>query len=100
MSAPEPIEVPVEVLPHGEGLDLPAYETAGAAGMDLLAGQQDRHGLTGLRSLAGLEQERIDDARNGRTVHMAFARSTTPSHRSMRPTSRQCARSVTPMPTT
>ncbi len=37
MSAPEPITVPVEVLPHGEGLDLPAYETAGAAGMDLLA---------------------------------------------------------------
>ena len=25
-------------LPHGEGLDLPAYETAGAAGMDLRAG--------------------------------------------------------------
>ena len=24
-------------LPHGEGLDLPAYETAGAAGMDLRA---------------------------------------------------------------
>ena len=37
MSAPEPIAVPVEVLPHGEGLDLPAYETDGAAGMDLLA---------------------------------------------------------------
>ena len=25
-------------LPHGEGLELPAYETAGAAGMDLRAG--------------------------------------------------------------
>ncbi|MBV1700637.1 MAG: dUTP diphosphatase [Hyphomicrobiales bacterium] len=24
-------------LPHGEGLDLPAYQTAGAAGLDLLA---------------------------------------------------------------
>ena len=24
-------------LPHGEGLDLPAYETAGSAGMDLRA---------------------------------------------------------------
>ncbi len=31
--------VPIEVrrLPHGEGLTLPAYATAGAAGMDLLA---------------------------------------------------------------
>jgi dUTP pyrophosphatase len=29
--------VPVEVLPHGEGLDLPAYATRGAAGMDLRA---------------------------------------------------------------
>jgi len=31
--------VPIEVrrLPHGEGLKLPAYATAGAAGMDLLA---------------------------------------------------------------
>ena len=32
-------DVPVLVkrLPHGEGLDLPAYATAGAAGMDVLA---------------------------------------------------------------
>ena len=29
--------LPVKVLPHGEGLPLPAYETAGAAGMDLRA---------------------------------------------------------------
>ncbi|MBX3570698.1 MAG: dUTP diphosphatase [Rhizobiaceae bacterium] len=28
-------------LPHGEGLDLPAYETAGAAGMDLRAAVPD-----------------------------------------------------------
>lgn len=28
-------------LPHGEGLDLPAYETAGAAGMDLRAAVMD-----------------------------------------------------------
>lgn len=27
----------VQVLPHGEGLDLPAYATAGSAGMDLRA---------------------------------------------------------------
>ncbi len=31
------IHVPVEVLPHGEGLALPAYETDGSAGMDLRA---------------------------------------------------------------
>ena len=31
------IIVPVTVLPHGEGLDLPAYATEGAAGCDLRA---------------------------------------------------------------
>jgi len=31
------IRVPVRILPHGEGLDLPAYATAGAAGCDLRA---------------------------------------------------------------
>lgn len=30
-------ELLVVFLPHGEGLDLPAYETAGSAGMDLRA---------------------------------------------------------------
>jgi dUTP pyrophosphatase len=36
-----PVEVPVAVmrLPHGEGLDLPAYATAGAAGMDVIAAE-------------------------------------------------------------
>jgi dUTP pyrophosphatase len=29
--------IPVHVLPHGEGLELPAYATAHAAGMDLRA---------------------------------------------------------------
>ena len=29
--------VPLRVLPHAEGLDLPAYATAGSAGMDLRA---------------------------------------------------------------
>jgi len=29
--------VPITRLPHGQGLPLPAYETAGAAGMDLRA---------------------------------------------------------------
>jgi dUTP pyrophosphatase len=31
------IVVPTTVLPHGEGLELPAYATAGAAGCDLRA---------------------------------------------------------------
>ena len=31
------IVVPVTVLPHGEGLELPTYATAGAAGCDLRA---------------------------------------------------------------
>jgi dUTP pyrophosphatase len=33
--------VPITRLPHGEGLPLPAYETAGAAGMDLRAAVPD-----------------------------------------------------------
>lgn len=33
----KPIPIDVQVLPHGEGLDLPAYQTAHAAGLDLLA---------------------------------------------------------------
>ena len=33
-------------LPHGEGLDLPAYETAGAAGMDLRAAVDSAYPLT------------------------------------------------------
>ena len=31
------LTVPVEVLPHGEGLPLPAYATVGSAGLDLAA---------------------------------------------------------------
>ena len=31
------VPIAVQRLPHGEGLDLPSYATAGAAGMDLLA---------------------------------------------------------------
>jgi dUTP pyrophosphatase len=33
-------------LPHGEGLDLPAYETKGAAGMDLRAAVEEASPLT------------------------------------------------------
>ena len=31
------ITIPIQVLPHGLGLDLPAYATPGAAGMDAVA---------------------------------------------------------------
>ena len=37
MSPPELPTIGIVRLPHGEGLDLPSYETAGAAGMDLRA---------------------------------------------------------------
>jgi len=37
MSTTANLVLPVIRLPHGEGLPLPAYETAGAAGMDLRA---------------------------------------------------------------
>ena len=33
----DPIRVPVQVLPHGEGLDLPAHATEDSAGLDLRA---------------------------------------------------------------
>ena len=38
---PSTADVPVAVmrLPHGEGLDLPAYATAGAAGMDVVSAE-------------------------------------------------------------
>lgn len=39
MSLPEPIPVPVKRLPHFAGLELPAYATSGAAGMDVLAAE-------------------------------------------------------------
>lgn len=37
------ITIPVKVLAHGLGLDLPAYATAGAAGMDLSAAVNAPH---------------------------------------------------------
>lgn len=33
----KPFEIFLEQLPHGEGLDLPSYQTEGASGMDLRA---------------------------------------------------------------
>jgi dUTP pyrophosphatase len=34
-----PVKVAVKRLPHGEGLDLPAYATSGAAGMDVVSAE-------------------------------------------------------------
>lgn len=39
MSLPDAIPVPVKRLPHFAGLELPAYATDGAAGMDVLAAE-------------------------------------------------------------
>lgn len=38
-SKPSEVAVRVKRLPHGEGLELPAYATEGAAGMDVLAAE-------------------------------------------------------------
>ena len=35
----DPVAVRIKRLPHGHGLDLPAYATAGAAGMDVLSAE-------------------------------------------------------------
>ena len=40
MSLPERVPVQVRRLPHGEGLELPRYATAGAAGMDVLSAEE------------------------------------------------------------
>ncbi|MEO6093354.1 MAG: dUTP diphosphatase [Novosphingobium sp.] len=39
MHTPDPVPVLVKRLPHFEGLELPAYATEGAAGMDVLAAE-------------------------------------------------------------
>ena len=39
MNSPNEVPVRVKRLPHGEGLDLPAYATAGAAGMDVVSAE-------------------------------------------------------------
>ncbi len=41
-----PVCIKIVQLPHGRGLPLPAYETGGAAGMDLLAAIDDDIELT------------------------------------------------------
>lgn len=35
----DPVAVKLRRLPHGQGLDLPAYATSGAAGMDVLSAE-------------------------------------------------------------
>jgi dUTP pyrophosphatase len=39
MSSSERVAVQVKRLPHGDGLELPRYATAGAAGMDVLSAE-------------------------------------------------------------
>ena len=39
MPSPNSVPLLVKRLPHGQGLDLPAYATEGAAGMDVLAAE-------------------------------------------------------------
>lgn len=39
MPSPDNVPVMVKVLPHGEGLPLPAYATEGAAGMDVVSAE-------------------------------------------------------------
>ena len=39
MPLPDSVPVRVKRLPHGEGLDLPAYATDGAAGMDVVSAE-------------------------------------------------------------
>lgn len=55
MHSPDAVPVAVKRLPHFEGLELPAYATQGAAGMDVVAAedvtllQSERHAIaTGL----------------------------------------------------
>ena len=40
MPSENSVPVAIKRLPHGEGLDLPAYATEGAAGMDVLAAEE------------------------------------------------------------
>ena len=45
-AVPDPLRVPVVVLPHGEGLDLPAHATPDDAGLDLRAAVPEGAPLT------------------------------------------------------
>ena len=39
------ITIPIQILPHGEGLEAPAYASPGAAGMDAVAAVTEPHVL-------------------------------------------------------
>jgi dUTP pyrophosphatase len=52
MHSTEPVPVMIRRLPHGEGLDLPAYATDGAAGMDVLAAEDVTLAPGGRRAVA------------------------------------------------
>lgn len=39
MTAPSPVTIRLKRLPHGDGLPLPAYATAAAAGLDVVAAE-------------------------------------------------------------
>jgi len=74
MSWPQPLVVSLEILEHGRGLDLPAYETEGAAGLDLRAAVTDPVTLapgeralvpTGIRIAVPLGYEAQVRARSG-----------------------------------
>ena len=54
----EPIDIAIKRLPHGEGLDLPRYETAGAAGMDVSAAE-DATLAPGARALIAIADPRF-----------------------------------------
>lgn len=45
MTSPAVVVVNVKQLPHGEGLPLPAYQSAGAAGLDLLAALPEKKSI-------------------------------------------------------
>ncbi len=70
----QPLSVPLEVLPHARGLDLPTYETDGAAGLDLRAALETPLDLepgaralvpTGLRIAVPTGYEAQERARSG-----------------------------------
>ena len=44
-STPRGLTVPVQQFPHAQGLPLPAYQTAGSAGMDLAAAVPEKKPL-------------------------------------------------------
>lgn len=74
MARPSTLSVSLEILEHGRGLDLPAYETDGAAGLDLRAAVDEPMALapgaralvpTGLRIAVPVGYEAQVRARSG-----------------------------------